>query len=907
MNFAINKIAKGLKLHRQWILASSLTLSSTVLLASQVSERHQYNIEAGSLASALTQFASQTGIYLSSPSGLLAGKTTAGYQGEVSGIEALGFLLQGSNLTFRETETGDLVIMDSQTQEGLILSPLLVEATEENTVGQTSINQDEINTMAGTTGSMTSLLRGNSSVQYSRSSNLSANAASLRPEEISIHGQASYQNAYLIDGVGTNNDLNPGDNEDTFSNPISPTNLSMLGGSSSQAYYIDPDAISSVTVYDSNIPAKFGGFTGGVVDTQLLRYQGEEYTTLKYALSGSDLNSMHVDDETKKDYEEGDSYDGSYTPDYTKRRVSLTSIQELNDSVSGGISVSRSQSDFNQVYTDNAGRGQQKQVEYTDQINNVLGRLDFIASDSLDLGISARYSARNYNGITSTSYDSPFTKTHQAYGITGESIYHSTKGTLTTKLSFDRASDSIDSDSSTYDYHPTSGYLDQSPYSGGYGDIRQQQDTQSVSSIWEHESLSWGETSHNLSTGIEASRIDSFYEVEDDIVSNLYRCISGSASAGCDDSNSDGNHDVNDEYLFTKQIIAGNRFNKSYQKFGAFVEDTINYGNWSATLGLRADYETLLGNTDIAPRSKITWDMFGNESTIFTAGANRYYGRSFLRYAINDTLRSWRTMYRYNSDGELTRTTTYDDRSLSDYDLKTPYSDELSLSVAQRLGDITATLSANARDSKDGVQRTQNDDGQYYYTNTGVSNTKSISLKLATNDGFQIGGTKTTLETSITVTESSSNSQSDNAYDQSVNEDAVYYEGKVVYEDDLPSWDYSIPFKFFFETNTYIPSWNLVWSNNLNLHAGGKVATDSGDNIDIDGVSYDIYENVKFDRYATLDTNFTWTPNIVRDLDGYLQVGINNVFDKVIDVSTNDSNTSYTVGRSVSLEVGMRF
>ncbi|RUM49216.1 MAG: hypothetical protein DSY85_16190, partial [Marinomonas sp.] len=246
--------------------------------ASHLADRHQYDIGEGSLATALTAFANQTGIYLSSASDLLLGKNTQGYQGTVSGLEALNALLEGTGLTFRETDSGNIIIQDSLSEDTLTFSPLLVEANRSPQVTHSTIDQDDIDTMAGTTGSMTSLLQNNSSVQYSRSSNLSANAASLRPEEISIHGQASYQNAYLIDGVGTNNDLNPGDNEDTFSNPITPTNLSMLGGSSSQSYYIDPDAISKITVYDVNVPAEYGGFTGGVVDAELLRYQGEDYT-----------------------------------------------------------------------------------------------------------------------------------------------------------------------------------------------------------------------------------------------------------------------------------------------------------------------------------------------------------------------------------------------------------------------------------------------------------------------------------------------------------------------------------------------------------------------------------------------------------------------------------------------------
>ena len=95
MNFAFHSIAKGLKLHRQWIVACTLSITGSVLHASHLTDYHQYDIAEGPLAAALTQFANQTGIYLSSTSDLLIGKSTQGYQGAVSGIEALNTLLEG--------------------------------------------------------------------------------------------------------------------------------------------------------------------------------------------------------------------------------------------------------------------------------------------------------------------------------------------------------------------------------------------------------------------------------------------------------------------------------------------------------------------------------------------------------------------------------------------------------------------------------------------------------------------------------------------------------------------------------------------------------------------------------------------------------------------------------------------
>ena len=82
------------------------------------------------------------------------------------------------------------------------------------------------------------------------------NSAVLRPAEISIHGQPFYQNAFLIDGMDATNDLNPADAEDIWSTP---SLVQPHGGSSPQGYYVDTNLLESIVVYDSNVPAEFGG------------------------------------------------------------------------------------------------------------------------------------------------------------------------------------------------------------------------------------------------------------------------------------------------------------------------------------------------------------------------------------------------------------------------------------------------------------------------------------------------------------------------------------------------------------------------------------------------------------------------------------------------------------------------
>ncbi|MBM6551078.1 TonB-dependent receptor plug domain-containing protein [Marinomonas ostreistagni] len=903
-------ITQCIKHHKALLLTAAIGFASSAAQASgSLSEAHQYDIAPGNLAAALNQFANQTGIYLSSSDAAnLHGRITQGYQGTQSGLATLKLLLQGTGLSYQSTTQGHLIIVPTQQKGSLSLSTLMIEAKrQQQTSGQQTITSEQIETMAGTTGSMTSLFRSNPNVNYSRSASLSGNAATLRPEEIAIHGQASYQNAYLIDGVSSNNDLNPGDNQDTFSNPINPANLSMLGGSSSQGYYVDPEALEEVTVYDNNIPAQFGGFTGGVVDAKLRRFAGESFTSIKYGLEDSKYDSIHGSQDDQEDFAEGDSFEGSYIPDYLKQRVSLTSVQKINDRLSGSLTMSRAQSEFEQHYRNNSGRGEVVNIDNKDQIDNVMARLDYIATDRMDLGASLKYSQRRYNGITSDSFDDPFERDHTGYGVSLDSTYYFDSSQLKTTLGFDRNYDSLDSASAISEYHPTESFYNRSNYSGGYGDVRQQQDRYSLALDWQQDAKDWGNTRHTWNAGVQLEANEAFYQVEDDIINSIYRCRSGSANDGCDDANGDGERDSADEYLFNRAVTAKNRASEHYQSYGLYVEDQINIDNWQVTLGARADQETLLDNLNLSPRANVEWDTFGDRSTVLTAGASRYYGRSFFRYAINDTLRSWRVQERYNADGSLRRITTHEDRSLEDYDLNTPYSDELVLSVAQRMGPVEVTLEGVRRDSEDGVQRRRNDDGLYYYTNEGRSDHQSISLSLETLEGFQLGNSKTYITSSIAWQESTSNSQSEDNYDENYGDDAIYYHGRVSDRSELPAWDFNVPFRFNFATRTDIPSWNLTWANALHLHAGGDVAIDSREDIDVNGYSYDIYDDVSFDDYVTVDTKITWRPQLTADVDGYLQVGINNVFDEVINVALNEDDYSYTVGRSFAFEVGMRF
>ena len=80
--------------------------------------------------------------------------------------------------------------------------------------------------------------------------------------------------------------------------------------------------MEEIKVYDSNVPASYGGFTGGVVDATTkrpgIRYSG----SLKYRTTRSDWASFHIGggETGEYDFEHSDSY--ARQPEFEKHEVS---------------------------------------------------------------------------------------------------------------------------------------------------------------------------------------------------------------------------------------------------------------------------------------------------------------------------------------------------------------------------------------------------------------------------------------------------------------------------------------------------------------------------------------------------------------------------------------------------------
>lgn len=823
-------------------------------------------------------------------------------------------LLIGASASAAEDETAEAD--DETAEDEAIEVPVVVEAAEiEVQPGHVRFDADFIAGMPSNEASLAEVLRANPAVDFSRESDLSANSAVLRPAEISIHGQPFYQNAFLLDGVDTSNDLNPAASDDVFATPklVQPH-----GGSSPQGYYIDTNLIDSIEVYDSNVPAEYGGFLGGVVGVQLKRYAGEDLVALAYSLGRDEWEQFHVseDDLTAADY-----YRAAYTPDYRKSHVGVGVLRGIGE-LGLAMSVSRQNSTFGQRYEKryHIDRREEHRLDYDDTIDNLLGRVDTTVG-STAVGVLFRHARRRHDGLTSTTYDGRFEKDHDGNGVTFELKRPLGKGELEARIGLDRLEDVLDSDSNRFLFHEyAEGSATEAQYAGAFGDSHQSQTRLSITPKWTLVPVSRGEVEHQIVVGGNASRTDSYYERAEGVVHEQYWCVRDQGREGCRDQDGDGVSGPGDEYLARISNYFAGKVDLTYASAGVYAQDSVTLGRWGFNPGLRIDWNDYLGNVDISPRFSVQRDLFGDRRTILVAGLNRYHGRSFFRYQLNDAINGWRDSTQFNADGSVRRVFTYDDRS-GRSDLATPYSDEWMLGWTQAIGKSTLRTQFVNRERRDGVSRERfcldPEDSRcreytYVYANNGRSSTQSVTMRLKSVEPLLVGGTDTTFTLSLSYRNSTSNGQDNDAYDDPIEDDLIYYDGSLRTVDELPAWDYNVPFSTGFNATTFFPAWNVIWSNFVHVRRGGTVARDSGLDCDDDEVdycegSYDIYEEFDFDGLVTLDTRLVWRPELFAGVRGALGIVVKNLFDDTMDTNTSrlSDRRRLTSGRVFSINLGM--
>ncbi|EFB4534060.1 TonB-dependent receptor, partial [Escherichia coli] len=337
-----------------------------------------------------------------------------------------------------------------------------------------------------------------------------------------------------------------------------------------------------------------------------------------------------------------------------------------------------------------------------------------------------------------------------------------------------------------------------------------------------------------------------------------------------------------------------------------YMADRISWRNVSLMPGVRYDYDNYLSNHNISPRFMTEWDIFANQTSMITAGYNRYYGGNILDMELRDIRNSWTESVSGN-------------KTLTRYqDLKTPYNDELAMGLQQKIGkNVIARANYVYREAHDQISKSSRTDSATKttiteYNNDGKTKTHSFSLSFELAEPLHIRQVDINPQIVFSYIKSKGNLSLNNGYEESnTGDNQVVYNGNLVSYDSVPVADFNNPLKISLNMDfTHQPS-GLVWANTLAWQEARKARIILG-KTNAQYISeysdYKQYVDEKLDSSLTWDTRLSWTPQFLKQQNLTISADILNVLDSKTAVdTTNTGVATYASGRTFWLDVSMKF
>lgn len=838
-----------------------------------------YDIPAQPLGAALLELGRQSGLEISFPPAAVAGKQAPALQGEYSALAALTRLLAGSGLALRAEGPGRYIIYVDRANQFSALRLEAVRVYGEQT-GERTYSREEIAETPTSNRDLSSLVATHPAVRVNPSANGSQNRGSLNVEDISFHGSSPYQNLFQIDGMDATNRIDPASK-----------NLNLQVGnipSNAQSYFVDTSLLEAVRVHDSFVPVEYGRFTGGVVDARLRRFSGENHLRLDYRWNTSNMTRQKVAEGEQSNWEQGKP---GYSPEWKKRFYSAVGDVAFNEKSGMVLAVSRRESDITRwnMGVDDKGQPLAGQEDYRDRIDNFLGKFSVRASAETVADLTLKYADRSERLASNLFRDTYWDNNHAARGVAGNVEHVFNGGRLSLQAGWDRAlsnRESVGDELVTYRPYKLPQFT-----AGGFGKEQTRQDTWTLKGRVDLDAVRTGPFTHLPYAGAEWQRVDANFERFQESWS--YR----------------RDYAANGSYKdFSKVRYLPGTVDVDYDTLSLYVSDRIEWQRLALDAGLRYDRENFLGTGNLAPRSRLDWDLFGSGETVLSAGWARYYGGEVLQTALEQEISRLR---RQVLDSKGNPVANGNKEYYVQYKgLRMPYDDEWAVSLRQRMAGMEGVLSYVRRNGRDQWTKTGTETTGYRYTNEGLSTTDGVSLSVRTLEPWRLGETRWNLMASWSWQKRKTNADLVEGYAGDARDPGEYviYNGSRIRVIDLPPSSFHQPRK---ATLTLVGAWpraGLTWSNMVNWRSKRDDVIYVGRGPKPEYL--DRYESGRIPSYWTWDTKLSWQPAFARNLE--LTVEVLNVLDRTPKVmATNPSLTTnrnlYQVGRELWLQVGYRF
>ncbi len=890
---------------------------------------HVFNIPPQPLAGALIAFGLQSGKQVSVDPQLLKGVSSPGVNGDMSNDAALAYLLQGTGIGWGYQD-GALVfhrLPNAAAGEPLMLdSTVVLGFTQENSFqGATVIDQKAIQAFPGANGDITTLLQMHPSVQFSGAQQSSKTPGEIDPADISINGAKFYQNNFMIDGISINNDLDPG------AHGYGETRQFDAAPSRSHGIALDADLLQEVTVYDSNVPAEYGGFNGGVVDAITRRPTQALHGKFSYSMSRSAWTSYHI---TEKDQANFDNASNEqYQPEFEKTTLRGRLEGHLTEDFGGILSFSQKRSviplnTYTGGYNSPTGENTRDQ---TRQLDNYMVKSYWNVNDRLSLDGSFIQAPQENTYFRENYRNADFTNINGGWQGSVKAVWEGDTARWSHTLAVSDLNSSRRSESNdaiAWFYSTTKDWgrpetTNSRSGEGAYGNLDQTQSSIDYKLKADWQAFNWAGSEHKVVTGLQLTRTQATWEREKMATSaTINKRDSIATCANNDNLCSIGTllNGSTRQWAGTRLEYGAGKIDLTENKYAVFVEDAMQIGKLGLRPGLRLEGDDYMQQQNLAPRFAGDYDFFGDRSTVLVFGVNRYYGRNLFKYRLADGRQGFNTLYtRTTQDGAWRSTQVENLNKLTD--LKVPYDDEWTLGLDQVWLDTDFRLKYVHREGKDKIVKASSrvlglgaqagyDSIYYTYTNQASSESDNISLTVTPKEEFNWQGTRTSVQAAF---DWSRTKDAYGTYESGVDADEfadadVIYDGKRMAYSDLPASDFNRPWTARLTTITEIPQWNLTVSNFLRYRGPYEQIVSTSKTVTVDGDDLAVYDAATVKAAPTWDMRISWEIPTGKEQALFAAVDITNVTDHVNEIVGSGSSTvTYEVGRQYWLEVGYRF
>ncbi|MCD8214008.1 MAG: TonB-dependent receptor plug domain-containing protein [Campylobacter sp.] len=836
-----------------------------------------------------------------------------------------------------------------------------VLTTVDNFGGKRSVSRELIEATSNKNGDITSLLHGNPAVKFSNANNQSTTQGEIDPAQVSIHGAAYYQNNFQIDGFNMNNDLDPGSSND-YTTANSPTEVP---SSASQGINIDTDFIERLDVYDSDVSAKYGGFTGGVIDAKTRDPKEGFHGKFSVAHSRGKYPSSRRFPWTKYNIDEADeesfleSSTAKNQPEFSKWTTRLNLEGFLTDDFGLMFGYAQTRSKIPTFKYNQSSTGYVNGDEKINQrrlSENYFLKGVWYATDRLTIRPQIMYAPMEAKIFSNQRKDSEqdIKSGGQTYNLSAE--YEADWAKIEQKIGYSILQTSRDSKneyllnwyrSNAKNWNSGTGASANSE--GGYGDIDQVQKTFSYDLDFDFAKFDTAWFEHSLRAGLGFNKKSGSYEIKDtfwttstktrgDFSATMLGCAEGDWL--CDDSGNvyrSATQTYDYQYARAASVYEAGKISTSVKSWSAYAEDSIKFWRFTIRPGIRFDTDDYMDKDTWAPRFSANFDVWGNNLTNLSFGRNRYYGRNAFVYKtregrnkllVNYTRASaydtnWNAANNYGwvrGSGASTSTYRFDQ-------LDIPYDDETSFGIRQKVGPVAILAKYVKREGRKQVTQQRAADlgttcdsslyssNCYLYTNEGYSDVKEYDISVANDVPLETLGISHSFELTYSHMQKKSNNNGYGDRDADVIEDPeVYYEGNIVRKSSLPTQNYYRPWIFTASLVSHIPQYGLSVSNFLTYEAPMDALVTSNSACGITSAQAggrDVYCAVDLGASWKWDMKIAYEKKMPKDVSAFVSLDILNITNRknktTAEYSSNRTKTTYEPGRQFLVEAGLKW